>query len=67
MYELGLDLGKYFSVNVPLKDGIDDSGKQSVPSSVCTYVPIVLVCNATLLIFIWRHLFLQGYLAFHGI
>ena len=24
MYEVGMDRGKYYSVNLPLKDGIDD-------------------------------------------
>lgn len=27
MYEVGADKGKYYSVNVPLKDGIDDQSK----------------------------------------
>jgi len=27
MYELGADIGKYYSVNVPLREGIDDHGK----------------------------------------
>ncbi len=25
MYEIGMESGRYYSVNVPLKDGIDDS------------------------------------------
>jgi len=24
MYELGSDIGKYYSINVPLREGIDD-------------------------------------------
>lgn len=27
MYEIGADSGRYYSVNVPLKEGIDDSSK----------------------------------------
>ena len=27
MYEIGVDKGKYYSLNVPLKDGIDDHSK----------------------------------------
>lgn len=27
MYEVGAERGKYYSVNVPLKDGIDDQSK----------------------------------------
>jgi len=27
MYELGSDIGKYYSVNVPLREGIDDHCK----------------------------------------
>jgi len=30
MYETGADKGKYYSINVPLKDGIDDQ------SELCT-------------------------------
>lgn len=28
MYEIGAGKGKYFSLNVPLKDGIDDEGRR---------------------------------------
>lgn len=28
MYEIGADLGKYYSVNVPLREGIDDQSKR---------------------------------------
>lgn len=27
MYEIGTERGKYYTINVPLKDGIDDHGK----------------------------------------
>ena len=27
MYESGVDNGKFYSLNVPLKDGIDDQGE----------------------------------------
>ena len=30
MYESGADNGKFYSLNVPLKDGIDDQGLFSV-------------------------------------
>ena len=28
MYEIGADKGKYYSINVPLKDGIDDQSER---------------------------------------
>ena len=31
MYEVGMDRGKYYSVNLPLKDGIDDLSEGRVP------------------------------------
>ncbi|XP_065197418.1 histone deacetylase 3-like [Sycon ciliatum] len=53
MYETGFDLGKYFSVNVPLKDGIDDNGflyifKPVIQGIVQHFQPsvIVLQCGA---------------------
>ena len=33
MYEVGADRGRYYSLNVPLKDGIDDDGKTGGPCS----------------------------------
>ena len=30
MYEIGADKGKYYSINVPLKDGIDDQSECSI-------------------------------------
>lgn len=30
MYELGADTGKYYSVNVPLREGIDDQSNISI-------------------------------------
>lgn len=30
MYEIGADKGKYYSINVPLKDGIDDQSECNV-------------------------------------
>lgn len=30
MYEIGADKGKYYSINVPLKDGIDDQSERRV-------------------------------------
>ena len=31
MYEIGAEKGKYYSVNVPLRDGIDDQSKSCDP------------------------------------
>lgn len=30
MYEIGADLGKYYSVNVPLREGMDDQSMYSL-------------------------------------
>ena len=30
MYEIGADKGKYYSINVPLKDGIDDQSECNI-------------------------------------
>lgn len=53
MYEIGADSGKYYSVNVPLHDGIDDEGYLSLFKPVIrriieVYQPscIVLQCGA---------------------
>jgi histone deacetylase 3 len=53
MYEIGSDKGKYYSLNVPLKDGIDDQSystifKPVVQSVIDHYRPtcIVLQCGA---------------------
>jgi len=53
MYEIGAGKGKYFSLNVPLKDGIDDEGYMSLFRPVISkviekYQPtaIVLQCGA---------------------
>ncbi|XP_065904416.1 histone deacetylase 3-like [Dysidea avara] len=53
MYETGADKGKYYSINVPLKDGIDDQTyvqlfKPVVQSVIDYYQPscIVLQCGA---------------------
>lgn len=53
MYEIGAENGKYYSVNVPLKDGIDDQSYESlfkpiVKSVMEHYRPtcIVLQCGA---------------------
>ena len=36
MYEVGMDRGKYYSVNLPLKDGIDDLSEcEGVVVCVC--------------------------------
>ena len=37
MYEIGADKGKYYSINVPLKDGIDDQSKRRMLIPVCFY------------------------------
>ena len=41
MYEIGGEKGKYYSVNVPLKDGIDDQSK----SACCHGNTSVLHCG----------------------
>ncbi|EDV23034.1 Histone deacetylase 3 [Trichoplax sp. H2] len=53
MYEIGTDRGKYYSINVPLKDGIDDHGylyvfKPVIEAVIQHYQPssIVLQCGA---------------------
>lgn len=53
MYEIGAENGKYFSVNVPLKEGIDDVGyyqifQPTIQSVMDFYRPtaIVLQCGA---------------------
>ena len=53
MYELGVGTGKYYSVNVPLHDGIDDAGYLSIFKPVMAkimevYRPaaVVLQCGA---------------------
>ena len=38
MYEIGAGKGKYFSLNVPLKDGIDDEGRAE-RDTLDTYKP----------------------------
>jgi hypothetical protein len=47
MYENGVDSGRYYSVNVPLRDGIDDNGKTEqylcVTLSVLTFLLVVFV------------------------
>jgi len=39
MYEIGADLGRYYSVNVPLKEGIDDFSY----SQVCKKIKIKII------------------------
>lgn len=53
MSEIGSDLGKYFSLNVPLQDGIDDESyislfKSVMEPAITTFRPssIVLQCGA---------------------
>jgi histone deacetylase 3 len=53
LYEIGTKEGKYYSVNVPLQDGIDDAGylyifKPIVQAAIYYYKPtaIVLQCGA---------------------
>lgn len=53
MYEIGAECGKYYSVNVPLKEGIDDFNYNFVFKPVIKYVidfyrptAIVLQCGA---------------------
>ncbi|CAG9812329.1 unnamed protein product [Chironomus riparius] len=53
MYEIGIDSGRYYSINVPLKEGIDDQNYIHIFKSVMTYAmefyrptAIVLQCGA---------------------
>eukprot|EP00045_Choanoeca_perplexa_P005907 m.49585 g.49585 ORF g.49585 m.49585 type:complete len:428 (-) comp13358_c0_seq1:82-1365(-) len=53
MYEVGADRGRYYSLNVPLKDGIDDDGylalfKPVIREVIAKYDPkaVVLQCGA---------------------
>lgn len=53
MYEIGAESGRYYSVNVPLKEGIDDASYWQVFKPVISYVmdfyqptAIVLQCGA---------------------
>ncbi|XP_077291352.1 histone deacetylase 3 [Arctopsyche grandis] len=53
MYEIGAECGRYYSVNVPLKEGIDDQSYVQVFKPVISYVmefykptAIVLQCGA---------------------
>ena len=48
MYEIGADKGKYYSINVPLKDGIDDQSERLL--CLCIYaLSISIVCFITAL------------------
>ena len=53
MYEIGAEVGRYYSVNVPLKEGMDDASYETVFKPVIRYVvdyyqpsAIVLQCGA---------------------
>ena len=53
MYEIGAEMGRYYSVNVPLKEGMDDLAYETVFQPVIKYVMqfyqptvIVLQCGA---------------------
>ena len=53
MYEMGAESGRYYSVNVPFKEGIDDASYIQVFKPVISYVmqfyqptAIVLQCGA---------------------
>lgn len=53
MYEIGAESGRYYSVNVPLKEGIDDASYYQVFKPIVSYVmefyrptAIVLQCGA---------------------
>lgn len=43
MYEVGAESGRYYCLNVPLRDGIDD---QSEYKKICSTPGIQLVCSA---------------------
>jgi len=53
MYEIGAEVGRYYSVNVPLKEGMDDMSYETVFKPVIRYVmdyyrpsAVVLQCGA---------------------
>jgi len=53
MYEMGAEVGRYYSVNVPLKEGMDDASYETVFKPVIRYVmdfyrpsAVVLQCGA---------------------
>jgi len=53
MYEIGAEVGRYYSVNVPLKEGMDDASYETVFKPVIRYVmdfyrpsAVVLQCGA---------------------
>lgn len=43
MYEVGAESGRYYSLNVPLKEGIDDSNYAQV------FKPVIQVCHISYL------------------
>ena len=53
MYENGVEKGRYYSLNVPLRDGIDDQGEFSVTRAK---MPEIVICACILngLIFLKR-------------
>lgn len=42
MYEIGAESGRYYSVNVPLKEGIDDQSYVQVCMIIDYYLPLIL-------------------------
>ena len=49
MYEVGAEKGRYYSVNVPLKDGIDDQSELCDPVQHVfnlSLVKVMLVCSS---------------------
>ena len=63
MYEVGTEKGKHYSVNVPLKDGIDDLTYDSlfkpiIQAVVEHYRPTCIVLQARIIIIIIMYMFL---------
>ena len=44
MYEVGADKGKYYSINIPLKDGIDDQSEYNVLETTCAVKSYMVYC-----------------------
>ena len=45
MYEVGADKGKYYSINIPLKDGIDDQSEYNVLETTCAVKSYVILLS----------------------
>lgn len=46
MYEIGAECGRYYSVNIPLKEGIDDQSYLQVFKPVIQVYKVILINKA---------------------